>query len=147
MADSEALAAFSELQKTYSRASSALKEVALAGRGREQERQRLLLTMSELEPLPDGATLYRGLGRASVPGGPAATAHTPLSHASRIYVQAESKAVVLSDLRTGVEAIEEELQGLMTRKQTLEREAISAEAGLKELLAANESLLRSVTRQ
>jgi len=53
----------------------------------------------------------------------------------------------LSDLRTGVEAVEEELQGLVLQKQTLEREAGSAEAGLKELLAANESLMRSVMRQ
>ena len=91
MADEEAQASFVELQKKYNASSSELKSVAMAGRAREQERQRLLLTLSELDPLPDGATLYRGLGRACVPpsqrssgGGPAATAAAPHPALSRL---------------------------------------------------------------
>jgi hypothetical protein len=67
-AESGDTAAFEELQLQYIQTSNALKQVALAGRGREQERQRCLLTMSELDPLPESATLFRGLGRACVPG-------------------------------------------------------------------------------
>ena len=42
-------------------------QVAAQGGQREQERQRCVLTLAELEPLPDNTNTYKGLGRACVP--------------------------------------------------------------------------------
>jgi hypothetical protein len=41
-------------------------QVAVQGRSRDQERQRCILTLAELEPLPDACNTYKGVGRACV---------------------------------------------------------------------------------
>ncbi len=41
----------------------------MQGRSRDQERQRCVLTLAELEPLPDTCPTFKGLGRACVPAG------------------------------------------------------------------------------
>lgn len=38
----------------------------MQGRSRDQERQRCILTLAELEPLPDACNTYKGVGRACV---------------------------------------------------------------------------------
>lgn len=43
-----------------------LHQVAVQGRSRDQERTRCLLTLQELQPLPDSVNAYKGLGRACV---------------------------------------------------------------------------------
>ena len=40
--------------------------MAVQGRSREQERQRCILTLAELDPLPEACNTYKGVGRACV---------------------------------------------------------------------------------
>ena len=59
-------------------------------------------------------------------------------------MQAESKTAVLTELRTAVEGLEEELESLVAKKKALEKTAQTTEASIQELLRSNEALARTI---
>lgn len=114
---------FREQQRVFQEAKHRLRATAVQGRFREQERTRCLLTLQELEPLPDATPTYRSLGRAYL---------------------LSTKQEVVSELQNAVEECDKELGTLQETKLRLDAAILAAEANLKEHLAANPELARSM---
>jgi len=138
-------AQFLELQREYVGASNTLKQIAQQSRARDQERQRCMLTLSELHPLPDDTTLYRGLGRACVSSREAAKLRDAwLTSFLGRYVQAGSKAEVLAELHGVVSDGDDDIKLLRIKAETVEKKARNAEEALQTLLKSNEALARKI---
>jgi hypothetical protein len=149
-------------------------QVAVQGRSREQERQRCVLTLAELDPLPDDATTFKGLGRACAPAAPPRAARVcrarlmRLSHFAQLCAAGQAGAGGGAargrvHLRRGAAEAEGARSALcghratlrcahalvrpQTSKEYLEGQAMEIEKNIKELLKTNEALARQIMAQ
>lgn len=112
-----------ELQGRLVETSSKLKQVQMQIRNKEAERKRCLLTLEELERLPDDTNTYMSVGRAFI---------------------LEPKADLIKEQQGKSKECETTISTLQTSLEYLERQMKEVENNFRELLQQSPALARQV---